>query len=72
MTKDILDKLEIKKTDSLSENNFKQNTVLGMNRDLHKLKINDDFSNEDIINSEYTSKTTNSYIELKDTIKKDK
>lgn len=40
-----------------------------MNRDLHKLKINDDFSNEDVINSEYTSKITNSYIEL-DTIKK--
>ncbi len=72
MIKDILDKLEIKKSENLSENNFKQNTVLGMNRDLDKLKINDDFSNEDIISSEYTSKTTNSYVELKDTIKKDK
>lgn len=72
MIKDILDKLEIKKNQNLSESNFKQNTVLGMNRDLDKLKINDDFSNEDIINSEYTSKITNSYIELKDTIKKDK
>lgn len=72
MIKDILDKLEIKKNQNLSESNFKQNTVLGMNRDLDKLKINDYFSNEDIINSEYTSKITNSYIELKDTIKKDK
>ena len=72
MIKDILDKLEIKKNQNLSESNFKQNTVLGMNRDLDKLKINDDFSNEDIINSEYTNKITNSYIELKDTIKKDK
>ncbi|WP_066894563.1 hypothetical protein [Clostridium nigeriense] len=72
MIKDILDKLEIKKSENLSENNFKQNTVLGMNRDLDKLKINDDFSNEDIISSEYTSKTINSYVELKDTIKKDK
>lgn len=72
MIKDILDKLEIKKSENLSESKFKQNTILGMNRDLDKLKINDDFSNEDIINSEYTSKTTNSYIELKDNIKKDK
>lgn len=72
MIKDILDKLEIKKSENLSESNFKQNTVLGMNRDLDKLKINDDFSNEDITNSEYTSKITNSYIELKDIIKKEK
>ena len=33
MIKDILDKLEIKKSENLSENNFKHNTVLGMNRD---------------------------------------
>ncbi|MBD7914938.1 hypothetical protein H9660_07235 [Clostridium sp. Sa3CUN1] len=72
MNKDILDKLAVKESENLSEKNFKQNTVLGMNRDLHKLKINDDFSNEDVINSEYTRKITNSYIELKDTIKKDK
>ena len=69
MKKDILDKLAVKESENLSEKNLKQNTVLGMNRDLHKLKINDDFSNEDVINSEYTSKITNSYIEL-DTIKK--
>ena len=69
MNKDILDKLAVKESENLSEKNFKQNTVLGINRDLHKLKINDDFSNEDVINSEYTSKITNSYIEL-DTIKK--
>ena len=72
MNKDILDKLAVKESENLSEKNFKQNTVLGINRDLHKLKINDDFSNEDVINSEYTRKITNSYIELKDTIKKDK
>ena len=72
MKKDILDKLAVKESENLSEKNLKQNTVLGINRDLHKLKINDDFSNEDVINSEYTRKITNSYIELKDTIKKDK
>lgn len=71
MSKDILDKLEIKNHENLSDNEFNKNTVLGMNKDLEKLKINDDFSNEDALNNEYTSKVTNSYIELKDVIKDD-
>lgn len=69
MHKDILDKLQLKNYENISENNFKQNVSLGINRDLDKLKINDDVSNEDILNSEYTSKVTNSYIELTDVIK---
>ena len=32
-----------------------------MNKDLDRLKINDDVTNEDIINYQYTSKNTNSY-----------
>lgn len=71
MSKDILDKLELKNYENLSANEFKQNTVLGMNRDLDKLKINDDFSNEEALNNEYTSKVTNSYIELNDIVKDD-
>ena len=71
MSKDILDKLEIKNHENLSDNEFNKNTVLGMNKDLDKLKINDDFSNEDALNNEYTSKVTNSYIELNDVIKDD-
>lgn len=71
MSKDILDKLELKNYENLSDNNFKQNTVLGMNRDLDKLKINDDFSNEDALDNEYTLKVTNSYIELNDIVKDD-
>ena len=71
MSKDILDKLEIKNHENLSDNEFNKNTVLGMNKDLEKLKINDDFSNEDALNNEYTSKVTNSYIELNDVIKDD-
>lgn len=71
MSKDILDKLEIKNYENLSSNQFKQNATLGMNKDLDKLKINDDFSNEDVLNGEYTSKVTNSYIELNDVIKND-
>ncbi|MDY2629753.1 MULTISPECIES: hypothetical protein [unclassified Clostridium] len=71
MSKDILDKLEIKNYENLLENEFKNNTVLEMNKDLDKLKINDDFSNEDALNNEYISKVTNSYIELRDVIKDD-
>lgn len=71
MKKDILDKLELKNYENLSDNEYKQNTVLGMNRDLDKLKINDDFSNEEALNNEYISKATNSYIELTDIIKDD-
>ena len=59
--KDILDKLEVKNNENLSEDKFKRNTVLDMNKDLDRLKINDDVTNEDIINYQYTSKNTNSY-----------
>ncbi|GAA0085813.1 hypothetical protein UT300007_22520 [Clostridium sp. CTA-7] len=73
MIKNILDELQLKKSENLSDNNFNRNTALGMNRDLDKLKINDDFSNEDVIFDEYSSKITNSYIELNDVVKeKDK
>ncbi|MDY6229087.1 MAG: hypothetical protein SPH93_15760 [Clostridium sp.] len=61
MKKDILDKLEVKNNENLSEDKFKRNTVLDMNKDLDRLKINDDVTNEDIINYQYTSKNTNSY-----------
>ncbi|MCF0148981.1 MAG: hypothetical protein HUJ77_11365 [Clostridium sp.] len=61
MKKDILDKLELKNNENLSENKFGRNTVQDMNKDLDKLKINDDVTNEDIISYEYTSKNTNSY-----------
>ena len=71
MIKDILDKLELKNNENLLDNEFKQNTVLGMNRDLDKLKINDDYSNEEALNNEYTSKANNSYIELKDAVEND-
>ncbi|MDU5108592.1 hypothetical protein [Clostridium sp.] len=71
MIKDILDKLELKNYENLSDNESKENTVIGMNRDLDKLKINDDYSNEEALNNKYTSKETNSYIELNDVVKDD-
>ncbi|MBS5307557.1 MULTISPECIES: hypothetical protein [Clostridium] len=73
MIKDILNELILKNSENLSQHNFERNTVLGMNRDLDKLKINDDISNEDIIVDEHSSKITNAYIELKDVVEnKDK
>ena len=69
MNKDILDKLELKNFENLSETDFKKNIVLDMNRDLENLKINDDATNEDILDNEYTSKMNNSYIKLSDSIK---
>ena len=69
MNKDILDKLELKNFENLSETDFKKNIVLDMNRDLDNLKINDDVTNEDILDYEYTSKRNNSYIKLSDSIK---
>ena len=69
MNKDILDKLELKNFENLSETDFKKNIVLDMNRDLDNLKINDDVTNEDILDNEYTSKRNNSYIKLSDSIK---
>ena len=73
MIKDILNELILKNSENLSQHNFERNTVLGMNRDLDKLKINDDISNEDIIVDEYSSKITNAYVELNDVVEnKDK
>ncbi|GAA0107754.1 MULTISPECIES: hypothetical protein [Clostridium] len=73
MIKDILNELILKNSENLSQHNFERNTVLGMNRDLDKLKINDDISNEDIIVDEHSSKITNAYVELKDVVEnKDK
>ena len=69
MNKDILDKLELKNFENLSETDFKKNIVLDMNRDLDNLKINDDATNEDILDNEYTSKRNNSYIKLIGSIK---
>ena len=73
MIKDILNELILKNSENLSQHNLERNTVLGMNRDLDKLKINDDISNEDIIVDEHSSKITNAYVELKDVVEnKDK
>jgi hypothetical protein len=66
MIKGILDELMLKNSENLSQHNFQTNSSLRINKDVEKLKINDDTSNEDIIFDEYSSKITNSYVELQD------
>ncbi|EOR20515.1 hypothetical protein A500_16695 [Clostridium sartagoforme AAU1] len=49
MIKGILDELILKNSENLSQHNFQTNSSLRINKDVDKLKINDDTSNEDII-----------------------
>lgn len=72
MTKDILDKLQIKNFENLSENNYSNEVAIGMSRDLETLKINDDFSNEDVINNINSSNKNNSYIKLNNNLEENK
>ena len=64
MSKDILEKLQLKNFENLSENTYTNKATLGMNKDLDNLKINDDFSNEDAITNANSPKKNNSYIKL--------
>lgn len=64
MIKNILDELQLKNFENLSENTYTRKTVLGMNKDLDNLKINDDFSNEDAVINANSPKKNNSYIKL--------
>lgn len=66
MSKNILDELQLKNFENLSENTTTTKTTLGMSRDLDTLKINDDFSNERAVLNENSPKKYNSYIRLKD------
>ena len=72
MGKDILDKLALKNKENLSSTNFETNTVLGISRTLDSLKINDDFSNNEMIIDEGSPQVHNSYVSLADSISKDK
>lgn len=63
--KNILDNLQIKNFENLSENTSSNEVAIGMSRDLETLKINDDFLNEDVINNINSPKKNNSYIKLK-------
>lgn len=71
MKKDILDKLELKNYENLSSNRMNDN-ALGINRDLDHLKINDDFSNDELIEDEFSIIESNSYVDLSDIVENDK
>ena len=70
MKKDILDKLELKNYEKLSSNRINDNS-LGINRDLDHLKINDDFSNDELLEDEFGIVENNSYIDLSETLEKE-
>ena len=63
MKKDILDELELKNYENLSSNRMNDNS-LGINRELDHLKINDDFSNDELLEDEFGIVENNSYIDL--------
>ena len=67
MKKDILDKLELKNHENLSSNRMNDNS-LGINRDLEHLKINDDFSNNELLEDEFSIIENNSYIDLSNVV----
>ena len=67
MKKDILDKLELKNYENLSSNRMNDNS-LGINRDLEHLKINDDFSNNELLEDEFSIIENNSYIDLSNVV----
>ena len=71
MKKDILDKLELKNYENLSSNRMSDN-ILGISRDLDHLKINDDFSNDELIEDEFSIIESNSYIDLSDVVENNK
>ncbi len=71
MKKDILDKLELKNYENLSSNRMNDN-ILGISRDLDHLKINDDFSNDELIEDEFSIIESNSYVDLSDVVEDNK
>ena len=71
MKKDILDKLELKNYENLSSNRM-NDSILGISRDLDHLKFNDDFSNDELIEDEFSIIESNFYIDLSDVIENNK
>ncbi|MBQ8998024.1 MAG: hypothetical protein IJ086_04935 [Clostridium sp.] len=71
MKKDILDKLELKNYENLSSNRMNDN-ILGISKDLDHLKINDDFSNDELVEDEFSIIESNSYVDLSDVVEDNK
>lgn len=71
MEKDVLDKLEVKNYENLSSNRM-NNNMLGIVRDLDHLKINDDFSNDELVEDEFSIVESNSYVDLSNVVENNK
>ena len=71
MKKDILEKLELKNYENLSSNRMNDN-ILGISKDLDHLKINDDFSNDELVEDEFSIIESNSYVDLSDVVEDNK
>ena len=67
MSKDILDKLELKNYENLSSNRI-NNDEINISRDLENFKIDDDFSNDEFVEDEFNIIENNSYIDLSDVV----
>lgn len=48
----IIDKLELKNKENLTDKNFTENIAPKINRNFDDLKVNDDFSNEEQLKDE--------------------
>ena len=57
----------MKNYENLSSNRMNDNS-LGINRDLEHLKINDDFSNNELLEDEFSIIENNSYIDLSNVV----
>ena len=68
MSKDILDKLELKNKENLSSNRFNDDPVRAMSRNLEYLKISDFTSNNDFVQDDFGVIEENSYIELENIV----
>ena len=71
LKKDILDELELKNKENLSSNRFNNNSAMTMSREMETLKINDDFSNDELLQDEFGIVENNSYIDLSETLEKE-
>ena len=70
MSKDILDKLELKNYENLSSNRI-NNDEINISRDLENFKKDDDFSNDEFVEDEFNIIENNSYIDLSDVVGED-
>lgn len=68
MSKDILDKLQLKNKENLSSNRFNNDSVRSMSRSLENLNFGDSSSNNEFVQDDFGIIEENSYIELENIV----